>query len=102
MSIDAQLHPNAAAAVRGDGVAVAGIDRQLASARDRNEFAAIEDVLAPIVDAAASGDAVRLDIGLGVGRAGKQAGGGVAPGLLGQPLGGQGGGLRGAGDCRVH
>ena len=56
MSIDPQLHPTAAAAVRGDGVAVADIDRQLASARDRNEFSAIEDVLAPIVDAAAGGD----------------------------------------------
>jgi RNA polymerase sigma-70 factor (ECF subfamily) len=60
MSIDAQLHPTAAAAVRGDGVAVADIDRQLTSARDRNEFAAIEDVLAPIVDAAATGDAAAV------------------------------------------
>ena len=53
-------------------------------------------------ESAAPGCAVGLCIDLGVGRPGKQAGGGVAPRLLGQPLGGQGGGLGGAGDCRVH
>lgn len=53
-------------------------------------------------ESAASGAAIGLGIDLGVGRAGKEAGSGVAPGLLCQPFGGQGGVLRGAGNCRVH
>ena len=53
-------------------------------------------------ESAASGAAIGLGIDLGVGRAGKEAGSGVAPGILCQPFGGQGGVLRGAGNCRVQ
>jgi RNA polymerase sigma-70 factor (ECF subfamily) len=62
MPIDANHYPTAAGAVRGDANAVALVDKQLAEARGSNDFAAIEDLLAPIVDAAAANDKAAVDL----------------------------------------
>lgn len=61
MPIDATQYPDAARVLRGDSHAVAALDQQLAGARDRNNFADIETMLTPLVDAAAGGDEAARD-----------------------------------------
>jgi RNA polymerase sigma-70 factor (ECF subfamily) len=61
MTIDAHQYPTAASAVEGDANAVALIDQQLAGARGSNDFGAIDAVLSPIVDAAATNDRAAVD-----------------------------------------
>ena len=56
MPIDPAAIAEANAAVQGDGGAVAAIDEQIDSARVGNDFAAIDQILAPIVAAATEGD----------------------------------------------
>lgn len=60
MAIDPAEFPDVSAAVRGDGRATKEIDEQIDAARAGNDFATIDEILAPVVGAATAGDEASL------------------------------------------